>query len=84
MIGNETIFAMNKVKKLAVVYTIMAVINLIGAAILAKPFGAIGISVSVCFAYIVRTIGMDVIFTKICISILSNSSKKRLVLCLFL
>ncbi|MCS2198391.1 oligosaccharide flippase family protein [Bacteroides faecis] len=64
MIGNETIFAMNKVKKLAVVYTIMAVINLIGAAILAKPFGAIGISVSVCFAYIVRTIGMDVIFHK--------------------
>lgn len=64
MIGNEAIFAMNKVKNLAIVYTFMAIFNLVGAAILASSLGATGICISVCVAYFIRTIGMDVIFYK--------------------
>ena len=64
MIGSETIYAKNKVKKMAVVFVIMAVVNLLGAFMLAKPLGALGICISVCVAYLVRTIGMDIIFYK--------------------
>lgn len=62
MIGSETIYAKNKVKKLAVVYIYMALSNLVGAVLLVRPFGAFGICLSVCIAYFVRTVGMDVIF----------------------
>lgn len=64
MIGSETIYAANKVKKMAVVMVIMAVVNLVGAVILAPSMGATGICLSVCVAYMIRTIGMDVIFYK--------------------
>lgn len=63
-IGNETIYAKNKVKKLAIVYILMAIVNVIGAALLAPIMGATGICLSVFIAYMVRTIGMDVIFYK--------------------
>lgn len=61
-IGNQTIFVKNKVKKLAIVYILMAFINIVLAIFLAPNFGALGISMSVFVAYLVRTIGMDVIF----------------------
>lgn len=61
-IGNDAIYASNKVSKLAVVFLIMAIINLIGAFMLAPIFGAVGVCLSICIAYLVRTIGMDVIF----------------------
>lgn len=64
MIGNEAIFAANKVKQLSVTYIIMAVFNLIGAAILSPSLGATGICISVFIAYMVRTVGMDYIFYK--------------------
>lgn len=64
IIGNETIYAKNQVKKLAVVFVIMAACNLIGAILMAKPFGATGICISVFIAYAVRTIGMDIILYK--------------------
>ena len=61
-IGNQTIYAKNKVRKLSTVYVVMAVTNIAGAIILAPSLGALGICISICIAYIVRTIGMDVIF----------------------
>lgn len=64
MIGNEAIFAANKVKHLSIIYMIMALLNLIGATILSPSLGAIGICLSVFIAYFVRTIGMDIIFQK--------------------
>lgn len=64
MIGNEAIFAENKVKHLSIIYIIMALLNLIGAAILSPSLGATGICISVFIAYFVRTIGMDFIFQK--------------------
>lgn len=63
-IGNETIYAKNKVKKLAIVYIIMATVNILGAALLAPKMGATGICLSVFIAYMIRTIGMDIIFYK--------------------
>lgn len=62
MIGSETVYAANKVKKMAIVMVIMAVVNLIGAVTLAPTLGALGICISVCVAYLIRTMGMDVIF----------------------
>lgn len=62
MIGIETVYAANKVKKMAYVMTVMAIVNLLGAIMLAPSLGAKGICISVCVAYLVRTIGMDVIF----------------------
>lgn len=61
-IGSQTIYAKNKVQKLSVVYVAMAVTNIVGAIILAPILGALGICISICIAYFVRTIGMDVIF----------------------
>ena len=61
-IGSQTIYAKNKVRKLSTVYVVMAVTNIAGAIILAPSLGALGICISICIAYIVRTIGMDVIF----------------------
>ena len=61
-IGNQTIYAKNKVRKLSTVYVVMAVTNIAGAIILAPSLGALGICISICIAYIFRTIGMDVIF----------------------
>lgn len=60
-IGIQTITVVNKVKKLAVVYIIMAVVNLIGAALLTTSFGAIGLSASVCLVYFIRVACLDVI-----------------------
>ena len=63
-IGNQAIFAKNKVKKLAIVYVLMALVNIVIAVSLAPTFGALGICMSVFVAYMVRTVGMDVIFYK--------------------
>lgn len=64
MIGGETIYAANRVKKLAIVFIIMAVCNVAGAFILSPQLGALGICISVCIAYFLRTIGMDIIFRR--------------------
>lgn len=61
-IGSQTIYAKNKVRKLSTVYLVMAATNIAGAIILAPSLGALGICISICIAYIIRTIGMDVIF----------------------
>lgn len=60
-IGLQAIHAQNKVKSLARVFIYMAVSSLIISIILAKPLGATGIGLAVFFAYILRTIGMDII-----------------------
>lgn len=63
-IGSQTIFVKNKVKKLAIVYVLMALVNIVLALFLAPIFGALGICISIFIAYLIRTIGMDVIFYK--------------------
>lgn len=63
-IGNQAIYAADKVKKLAVVYVFMAITNVVGAILLAPSLGAQGICVSICIAYFVRTVGMDIILVR--------------------
>lgn len=63
-IGQETIYASNKVKKFALVFIIMAITNLLGAFLLAPTLGVVGICISIFVAYIIRTVGMDIIFYK--------------------
>ena len=61
-IGSQTIFAKNKVKKLSIVYVLMALVNIVLALFLAPILGALGICISIFIAYMIRTIGMDIIF----------------------
>ena len=60
-IGVETIYAQNKVKALAIVFLIMAVCNICGAFLLSPAYGALGICISICIVYLIRTIGLDFI-----------------------
>ena len=62
IIGSQLIYASNKVKYTAFVYSLMAIANLGLAAILAPEFGALGVAISICVSYIARTIGLDYIF----------------------
>lgn len=61
-IAHQTVYAMNKVKIEAKVFILMAVVNIAGAFFFAPRFGATGIGMSICFAYFLRTIGMDIIY----------------------
>ena len=63
-IGVQAIIAKNKVKQQALVFLGMAVLNIIGATILSPIYGAVGLSCSICIAYIVRTIGLDYVLIK--------------------
>ena len=63
-IGNQAIYAMNEIKSLAIVYLCMAIVNVIIGILLSPYFGALGISISICISYLLRTVGMDWIFYK--------------------
>lgn len=63
-IGLQAIYAKKILKPLAKVFIYMAIANIIISFILAKPLGATGIAISVFFAYMLRTIGMDLILYK--------------------
>ena len=63
-IGNTTLYAENKVKLQAIVFTCMALLNIVLAFPLTKFFGVKGICFSIMVAYLFRTISMDVIFYK--------------------
>jgi O-antigen/teichoic acid export membrane protein len=61
-VASTAVFSENKVKKLAFVCMAMAATNLAFAFGLTPLLGPIGVSVSVCIAYIVRTIGHNIIY----------------------
>lgn len=63
-IGIQLILVKNEVKYQAIVWILMAFVSLLLSFILGKYWGALGVSVSICIAYFVRTIGMDVILSK--------------------
>lgn len=63
-IGHTCVIAANKVKKQAVVFVIMAIANVTLSIPLTICFGVIGMCVSIFAAYVIRTIGLDVIFYK--------------------
>ena len=62
LIGGNAILAMNKVKQQAYVFVAMGVINLILGYFLAGLWGAIGYAIAVFVSYMIRTIGLNVIY----------------------
>lgn len=63
-IGSTGIVVANKVQFQAIVFIIMAVVNLALAAVFVKILGAVGMCLSISIAYLVRTIGMNYIFKR--------------------
>ena len=64
-IGNTTLVVENKVKLQAYVFIIMGVLNVLCSLTLSRYFGAVGASISIFIAYMVRTILMGIIYHKI-------------------
>lgn len=63
-IANTTLIVENKVKLQTEVFVIMGVINVVCSLILSRMYGALGASISIFIAYMVRTILMSVIYQK--------------------
>lgn len=63
-IASTAIVAANKVKHQAYVFILMALTNLALAFIFTKLWGVIGLSISICIAYFVRTLGMNVLYKR--------------------
>lgn len=61
-IANTTLVVENKVKLQAYVFVIMGVLNVCCSLVLSKFFGAIGASLSIFIAYMVRTMLMGIIY----------------------
>lgn len=64
-IANTTIIVENKVKLQSMVFVAMGVINIVLSLVLSKYYGALGASISIFIAYMVRTVLMVVIHTKV-------------------
>lgn len=63
-IASTAIVADNKIRHQAYVFILMAAVNVGLAFWFAKMWGAVGISLSICIAYFVRTIGMNYLYKK--------------------
>lgn len=64
-IAHTTLIVENKVKLQAIVYIVMGVINVCFSFVLSKYFGALGASISIFIAYMVRTILMSIVYDKV-------------------
>lgn len=64
-IGNTAVIALNKVKYQALIFVIMAFINVILSTVFSYFWGAIGASLAISLAYIFRSVGMNIIYYKI-------------------
>lgn len=64
-IANTTVIVENKVKLQSYVYIIMGITNVVLSLVLSKFYGAIGASVSILIAYMLRTVLMTVIYNNV-------------------
>ena len=64
-IANTTVIVENKVKLQSYVYIAMGIVNVALSLVLSKFYGAIGASVSILAAYMLRTVLMTVIYKKV-------------------
>lgn len=64
-IGMQLIYVKNQVKAQAIIWIIMAFINIVLSFILTYNYGALGICFSICIAYLVRTFCLDILFKRI-------------------
>jgi len=63
-IANTTLIVENKVKLQAYVFIVMGVVNFSLSVVLSRFYGAVGASISIFIAYMVRTILMGIIYKK--------------------
>lgn len=63
-IATTSVLVVNQVRLQGIVFLVMAAINLILVYPFTKFGGVTGMSLSICIAYFIRTIGMDLIFWK--------------------
>lgn len=63
-VAKTTLLAKNIVKEQAVVYIGMAVTNLLLAGVLLPFVGVVGASVAVCVAYLIRTLGLNILYRR--------------------
>ena len=63
-VGKSAIHALNKVRLQAIVYVIMACVNVVLMIVLVQSWGIYGASASICVAYIVRTLGLNIIYKR--------------------
>lgn len=64
-IANTVLVVENKVKLQAFVFIIMGIINVVLSLILSHYFGALGASISIFIAYMIRTIMMTIIYNNV-------------------
>lgn len=64
-IASTTVYAMNKVRIQAFVFIFVAVFNIVFALLLTRIFGVVGICISICIAYLLRTAGMNIVYHRI-------------------
>ncbi len=65
IVGDTAITAAGAMKQKALIYLAMAITNIGTGIFLVGPYGALGGCVSICIAYCVRTIGMNVLYASI-------------------
>jgi O-antigen/teichoic acid export membrane protein len=63
-IAQTMVVAVNKVKQQAFVYSSMAIFNMVCIYFLSRLWNEIGAALSICLAYLVRTIAMNIIYHK--------------------
>ncbi len=64
-IGDQTLYAKNKLKERSYAFISMAMVNVALGIPLSMLWGATGLCLSICAAYLIRTIVLDVIYKKI-------------------
>lgn len=63
-IANTAVIACNKVKIQAIIMTVGSAINLVLAFMLTKSYGSVGAALSICIVFLLRIIGMNVVYKK--------------------
>ena len=61
-VAKTALLAKNIVKEQAFIYIAMAVVNLALSLVLLNLFGVVGAAISVCVSYLIRTIGMNILY----------------------
>lgn len=64
-IGDQTLYAKNKLKERSYAFISMSVINIVLGIPLSILWGATGLCFSICIAYLIRTIILDIIYKKV-------------------
>ena len=64
-IADQTVLAVNRVKEKAYIFLVMGGLNILLAILLVQRWGIIGIATSIFIAYVVRTIGLDILYYRV-------------------